>query len=233
MRKEELHVEGRRIIGFASEDRLPEDAQAALLFVDGGFIDEMEPFMKELSAEAGPCLLAVYLAEDWNAEYPPWSAAGLNKKAPPFSGGAAELLRRAEGPIVDALRSTFGAALSPERTALIGYSLGGLFALWAAGQTLSFRKFGSCSGSLWYDGWLDYARQHGPEGDARVYMSLGDKEEKARNPRMAAVGDNTRATVELYSARLKQGALCYRLQEGGHFHNTTGRVQEAVRWLLK
>ena len=48
-----------------------------------------------------------------------------------------------------------------------------------------------CSGSLWFPDWDHYVRNHVIQSKCSVYLSLGGKEEKAKNKVMAAVGDRT------------------------------------------
>lgn len=75
----------------------------------------------------------------------------------------------------------------------MGYSLAGLFALWAAYESDVFSGIICCSGSLWFPDWDHYVRNHVIQSKCSVYLSLGGKEEKAKNKVMAAVGDRTRA----------------------------------------
>lgn len=55
------------------------------------------------------------------------------------------------------------------------------------------------SGSLWYPEFRDYVQSHEmkrkPE---KLYISLGDKEAKTRNPYMKTVRENTEAIVKYY-----------------------------------
>ncbi len=44
-------------------------------------------------------------------------------------------------------------------------------------------------GSLWFPDWDHYVRNHVIQSKCSVYLSLGGKEEKAKNKVMAAVGD--------------------------------------------
>ena len=84
---------------------------------------------------------------------------------------------------------------------LAGYSLAGLFALWAAYQTDAFDGICAASPSVWFPGWLDYAKAAQPKTRC-IYLSLGDKEEKTRNPVMSTVGDCIRAMAALLSTQV-------------------------------
>lgn len=64
-----------------------------------------------------------------------------------------------------------------------------------------------------------------------VYLSLGDKEEKARNPVMAMVGDRIR---EAYSLLLGRGVKCVlEWNEGNHFKDADVRIAKAFAWVVK
>ena len=56
------------------------------------------------------------------------------------------------------------------RRFLCGYSLAGLFALWAVYQTDFFAGTAAVSPSVWYPGWLGYAEEHRALTPA-VYLS--------------------------------------------------------------
>ena len=64
----------------------------------------------------------------------------------------------------------------------------------------------------------------------RVYLSLGDKEEKAKNPVMATVGDKIR---EAYALLQDQGVPCIlQWNEGNHFKDADIRTAKAFSWIL-
>lgn len=127
-------------------------------------------------------------------------------------------------------RKALPVTADPARTTLVGYSLGGLHALWSATQCGAFGQIGCLSGSLWYDGAAEYFRSH-PLNPAvrRVYLSLGTAEEKARNPRMARVGDCTR---EIHQLLKGHGVSCtLEWNPGGHFREIPERFLRAIDWL--
>lgn len=65
-----------------------------------------------------------------------------------------------------------------------GYSMAGLFSLWAAYQTDAFAGVAAASPSIWFPDFLQYMKEHDIRTES-VYLSLGDREEKTRNPVMA------------------------------------------------
>ena len=61
--------------------------------------------------------------------------------------------------------------------------MAGIFALWAAGQTDRFSGVAAVSPSVWFPGFLEEMKSRRVQS-ACIYLSLGDKEEKTRNPVM-------------------------------------------------
>ena len=173
------------------------------------------------------CSLLAFPAEDWDRDLTPWRAPGLRGKDPEFGGEAAaflEVLLRAMAEAEAAL------PVKPPAKLLMGYSLGGLFALWAGTRTDEFGLIASVSGSLWYDGWCEYLEAN-PCRAGKVYLSLGEREPKARNPRMAQVGLCTERTEALLRASGAETTLEW--NPGGHFNDPEARMAKAVAALLK
>ena len=113
-----------------------------------------------------------------------------------------------------------------------GYSLGGLFSLWAASECPLFDAVAAASPSVWIKNWDNYADSH-PSMARKVYMSLGDREEHARNQRMAAVGDCIRRHHERLKAQLGDGSTTLAWNKGGHFDHEDQRMADAFLWCLE
>jgi len=172
------------------------------------------------------CSLLAFPAPDWDRDLTPWPAPGLGRGQPDFGGGAEGFLAELEKAVAEAEASL---PQVPAVRALMGYSLAGLFALWAGTRTDAFGLLASVSGSLWYDGWGDYLAQH-PCRAGRVYLSLGEREPKARNPRMARVGEETERTERLLHASGLETLLEW--NPGGHFNDPEARMLRAAAALL-
>ena len=56
---------------------------------------------------------------------------------------------------------------------IMGYSLAGLFALWAMYQTDIFAGCATCSGSMWYPGFVEYVNSQPTLANKQIYISLG------------------------------------------------------------
>ena len=130
---------------------IPDDAEAELPLIcalgeDVSGINAIAGFM---DCKAAIVALPV---DDWNAELTPWPAPPL-RRGKPFAGNADKMLERLDrlmSELPALLKSNMGITVS--KCLLIGYSLGGLCALWAATMRGCFDGVASVSGSLWYDG---------------------------------------------------------------------------------
>ena len=110
-----------------------------------------------------------------------------------------------------------------------GYSLAGLFSLWSAAQVDDFAAVAAVSPSVWFPGWRAYADQHALRSRV-VYLSLGDREERSRNPVLASVGD----AIRREDARLSERGVRHTLQwnAGNHFQDAEKRCADGFAWCM-
>ncbi len=155
--------------------------------------------------------------DDWNRDLSPWEAPPVFGKEP-FGGQASKTLEQALRLCADR-----------EKTYYIGgYSLAGLFAIWAAYQTDTFAGVAAASPSMWFPGFTDYMRE-GELHAERVYLSLGDKEAKTKNSMMRTVKDRIE---DAESIIMEQGASCIlEWNPGNHFKEPDLRTAKAFAWL--
>jgi hypothetical protein len=163
-------------------------------------------------------LIAVKV-RNWNTDLSPWRApAAFGKEA--FGAGAADTLAEALKLCADR-----------EKIRIIGgYSLAGLFALWAVYQTDVFAAAAAASPSVWFPRFVEYMKERRPRAGS-VYLSLGDKEEKTRNPMMAAVGSRIREAHELLKNQGVDTVLEW--NPGNHFRDADIRTAKAFAWAMK
>ena len=173
-------------------------------------------------------LFAAVPVENWNDALSPWEVPAVWGKQG-FGGNAADTLRFLTEQVVPTLKRQF---YLPENIKIIlgGYSLAGLFALWASTQTDLFYGVAAASPSVWFPGWMEFEQQHSIQAQ-RVYLSLGDKEECTKNTVMAVVGDNIRT---LHSRLIERGADCtLEWNSGGHFKDADLRTAKAFQWAME
>jgi len=163
--------------------------------------------------------LAAFRVTDWNDDLSPWPAPAVFGKTE-FGGNAEDTLKEILRFCEDRTKAYY----------IGGYSLAGLFALWAACQTDLFRGAAAASPSVWFPGFPEYMRMHRMQA-GRVYLSLGDREERTRNPVMAKVGENIRAVCDL----LKEQEIDCLLEwnEGNHFRDADLRTAKAFAWVIR
>lgn len=177
-----------------------------------------------------PWTLVAYEMEEWNRDYSPWALPAENEKAI-FTGGAKETLAWLTDRCIPHVENSLPGGASSRLIG--GYSLAGLFSLFAFYESGMFDGAASCSGSLWYPGWKEYAeRRQCPEGSV-VYLSLGRKEEKTRSRQMAAVGDRTRWQYEHLKQDEHVRACELVWHNGGHFAEVDQRIAQGFSWLIE
>lgn len=206
----------------------PRDARCPVVYL----VDAVErPSLIHADDDAHSMAIVRVPVCDWSDALTPWPAAGLYRGEPDFGGHATATLAELEGEAIPAAEEKWG--LVPRGRAICGYSLGGLFSLYA----LVCGAFDACaclSGSLWYEGWVDYLREadaspylHG----AFAYLSLGAKERRAARPILKGVMRNTEECVEL----LEQFGceVRYAVVPGGHFEHVEQRFAAGLSALAE
>lgn len=181
----------------------------------------------ELAEIAGfahlPAIMTCMPVDDWNRDLAPWPAPDL-RRGEAFGGGADATLHRLEAR-ASSLICRFGGKAG---LGLAGYSLAGLFALWAATKTGIFRSVASMSGALWYEGFTDYMQAHRLQADL-AYLSLGNMEPHTRNPRLALVGS---ATEKVCAIIRRHGSnVFFEWNVGGHFKGTALRIAKGISFI--
>ena len=178
----------------------------------------------EEMAGSRPFTLAAFLT-DWNQDLPPWGAPAMRGEEP-FGEGAPDTLAFIREHLIPEISSG-----GEHETYLGGYSLAGLFAMWAAYQTDLFAGVAAASPSLWYPGWPAFAEKKQVRAP-KVYLSLGKKEEKTRHPVMQTVGENIRKQFDLARRSPKCEDVILEMNPGNHFQDADLRMAKGFAWLL-
>lgn len=224
MKREHLTISGRTCF-------LYHDAAATHLLIQPVDEHDLEVLDQEIEAivhqTKTPYSLVALLFEDWNQELTPWAAPAVFGKNP-FGDGANNTLKFITEQLLPSLAADriYDASM---RLLLGGYSLAGLFALWSTYQTDMFDGIAAASPSVWFPQWLDYAKEERPLAKS-IYLSLGDKEEKAKNPIMAQVGNAIRKQHELLMEQEVNTILEW--NAGNHFVDSEKRMAKGFAWLL-
>ena len=180
--------------------------------------------IRELSGTSDFRLIAVKV-NNWNDDLSPWpNPAVFGNEG--FRGYAEKTLKKLIDEVINPIREESSEAL---KMYIGGYSLSALFALWTVYQTDIFSGCAAASPSMWFPGFVDYIADKAILTD-RVYLSLGNKEEKTRNPIMRQVGDSIRRTHEMLKDKIN---VILEWNEGNHFKDADLRTAKGFAWVLK
>jgi len=218
MEKEIMNIGGRECISYSSTT---ESDMLLVQLVDEHDLETMDNELETISKLTGqPFNMVAVKVKDWQSELTPWTAPAVFGKVP-FGDCAGQTLAF----LVNMLLPSMNA----NRVLLGGYSLAGLFALWASYNSNLFNGIAAASPSVWYPRWVDYAERHVPQTPA-IYLSLGDKEEKTKNAVMARVGDcirNQHGLLQKHNIH-----TCLEWNEGNHFRDADIRMAKGFAWLM-
>ena len=184
---------------------------------DLSFIDNEIKEIKRLTNDK-EFLLIAFKANNWNKDLSPYKAPAVFGKDD-FGNGASNTLKE----ILDTCNDL-------NKTYVIGgYSLAGLFAIWAACNTHLFKGVVGASPSLWFPNFINYMKENNINTD-HVYLSLGDKEEKTKNPVMSKVGICIKEAYEI----LKNNNIdvTFEWNEGNHFKDADIRTAKGFAWVI-
>lgn len=176
-----------------------------------------------------PCgvVFAAVELDDWTRCLMPWADEAVSRDAE-VGIHAYDTLSLITGQVIPWLQEHYG----PLPCIIGGYSLGGLFSLWAASISPDFIGVAAASPSVWIRDWDRFADDH-PIKARQVYTSLGDREEFVRNRRMAAVGDCMRRQHQRLLARPGKEYTTHEWSKGGHFDNEATRMAQAFLWNIR
>ena len=220
MKKQERIIDGRECLIYGA------GSSEALLIqpVDNHDIDVLDSEVSHIEALSPGTgfSLASFRVNEWNSDLSPWEAPPVFGDQA-FGSGAEETLKY----ITESLLPEFEAGT----IYLGGYSLAGLFSLWAGYQTDVFAGIAAASPSVWFPGWIDYAADRNVLA-SDIYLSLGDKEERTRNPVMRTVGDSIRRQLDILDDDPSCRNCILEMNPGNHFRDPDLRTARGFAWLL-
>ena len=219
-------MEAKALGGKSSEGKLPSP-----LLILHCFSEEEEAVVKLLQGQeyfSFPLLCINNL--EWQKDMCPWDSPALLNKEKDFIGGADEYLFLLEKEIIPKAVEILGE--EPRFYALAGYSLAGLFALYAAYRSSLFSRIASVSGSLWYPDFVSFAKEREMLSKTeKLYLSLGTEEAKTNHAVLSTIESKTRELVEYYQS---SGYCVYFEQNpGNHFCEVEQRIEKGIRWIME
>jgi len=184
---------------------------------DLSFIDNEIKEIKRLTNNKD-FLLAAFKVNNWNKDLSPYHAKAVFGKDD-FGDGASNTLKE----ILDICNDF-------NKTYIIGgYSLAALFAIWASYNTNIFKGVVASSPSIWFPNFINYMENNVIKTN-NVYLSLGDQEEKTKNPIMSKVDLCIKEAYELLKNNNINCFLEY--NEGNHFIDADIRTAKAFAWII-
>jgi predicted alpha/beta superfamily hydrolase len=203
------------------------DAPVCYAFIDRAHGDDAEAIAQAAAQQLASFTFVACDADDWNAALSPWpEEKGAYGEA--FAGDGPATLAWLLNDCIPAIEG----ARSARPRAIAGYSLAGLFAAWAFLESGAFRGLACCSGSLWFPGWDAWAQGRQAPAGSVAYLSLGKKEPRVRNARIAQVGAATQAFADALRDAGAVRASAFVWNPGGHFNDATGRLGAGIAWTV-
>lgn len=220
----EFTIGGKSVSVFFSAE-----PDAPVIYLNTYSNEGQQVFQASQAVGCPPFTLAVISNLYWNHDMAPWDNPAAFKGGEPFTGGADNHLRLLVEEILP--RTEKDLIGTPVWRGIVGYSLAGLFALYAIYRTDIFSRVGSISGSLWFPGWKEYVLTHEPKRPPDyAYFSLGDKESKTRNPILRSVQQDTEEIYDFYRAMGVDAV--FQLNPGNHYDRAAERTAAGIAWLL-
>ena len=226
MKKNEMVICGKKCILYLNEDT----EYILIQPVDKNDISVLDNEVKHIEENTDRNFsLVAFKIEDWNSELTPWEMPLLRGKGN-FGDGATRTLEFIKNELIPALSEYTNTENKEIKYILGGYSLAGLFSLWSGYQTDIFEGIAAVSPSVWYKKWIEYVETEKTLSE-KIYLSLGDTEEKTKHQILSKIGDNIRKQHEILenSGNVK---TVLEWNEGNHFKNPDIRTAKGFLWVM-
>ena len=226
MKKNEITICGKKCILYLNENT----EYILIQPVDENDISVLDNEVKHIEENTDRNFsLVAFKIEDWNSELTPWEMPLLRGKGN-FGDGAAGTLEFIKNDLIPSLSEYINVENKEIKYILGGYSLAGLFSLWSGYQTDIFEGIAAVSPSVWYKGWIEYVEAEKPLSE-KIYLSLGDTEEKTKHQILSKIGENIRKQHEILE-KLGNVKTVLEWNEGNHFKNPDIRTAKGFLWVM-
>ena len=226
MKKDEMMICGKKCILYLNEDT----EYILIQPVDENDISVLDNEVKYIEENTDRNFsLVAFKIEDWNSELTPWEMPLLRGKGN-FGDGATRTLEFIKNDLIPALSECINAGNNGIKYILGGYSLAGLFSLWSGYQTDIFEGIAAVSPSVWYKKWIEYVETEKTLSE-KIYLSLGDTEEKTKHQILSKIGDNIRKQHEILE-KSENVKTVLEWNEGNHFKNPDIRTAKGFLWVM-
>ncbi len=226
MKKNEMMICGKKCILYLNENT----EYILIQPVDENDISVLDNEVKHIEENTDRNFsLVAFKIEDWNSELTPWEMPLLRGKGN-FGDGATRTLEFIKNNLIPAVSEYINIENKEIKYILGGYSLAGLFSLWSGYQTDIFEGIAAVSPSVWYKRWIEYVGAGKPLSE-KIYLSLGDTEEKTKHQILSKIGDNIRKQHEILE-NSENVKTVLEWNEGNHFQNPDIRTAKGFLWVM-
>ena len=178
--------------------------------------------------ECAPFHLVTVSNLDWFCDMSPWAHIPVLSNGQSFGGHADEYMNFMINELIPYCRTLLSDAT---KDIICGYSMGGLFALYASYITDAFSNVICVSGSVWYPDFLSFAISHEfKRKPDSVYFSLGNRECRTKNSFLCQTENYMIQLKILYTKQ----SICsaFELNPGNHFKEPSLRLAKGIKWTL-
>ena len=220
--KHQLHISGKEV------DVYPSTTPDCPIIYLNTFQKEGDRVYQVLRNDYCPDFTLVAISGlEWDHDMAPWDIPAISKNDTPCTGGDDDYLRFLSSEIIPKVER----GISVSWRGITGYSLAGLFAVYALYQTELFERVATMSGSMWFPDFKEYIFSHEMKRQPEcIYFSLGDRECKTKNPYLKTVQEDTEAIHSFYQQ--KGIDTKYQINPGNHFQNGIQRTASGISWIL-
>lgn len=219
-----FEIDGKKITVFENENE-----NVPVVYANMYSEEELEALNECEKLGCKPFHLVSVTGLRWDEELSPWQHGPVVSQSDNFTGEAEQYARFLTGKIIPSAERILP---KPCFRVIAGYSMGGLFALYAPYITEAFSRAVSASGSVWYPDFVEYVKVHDfPKAPDAIYLSLGDKESRTKNQYLSRTEN---CMSELYSIYQSKGInTVFELNQGNHFRDVPRRLAKGITWILK
>ena len=166
----------------------------------------------------------------WDEEMSPWMHTPVVTKNDHFTGEADRYMRCLTEQIIPYAEQMIQETV--KFRVIAGYSMSGLFALYAPYITDCFSALVSASGSVWYPEFVSFAQKNcflrKPD---TIYLSLGDLESRTRNTYLSQTENCMKNLLSLYQRQ--EIPSVFELNHGNHYKDADIRLAKGIAWTLQ